>query len=52
MSKELVRAKESSHTAMLSKTETDFLLPTKLGVVKYSGEENKVKIKYFVLIII
>jgi len=40
--------KESSDAAMffmLSKTELDFLLPTKLGVVKFTGEENKLKIK-------
>lgn len=30
---------------MLSKTESDFLLPTKLGVIKYAGEENRIKIK-------
>lgn len=30
---------------MLSKTESDFLLPTKLGLVKFAGEENKIKIK-------
>ena len=37
---------ESSYTAMLSKIESDCLLPTKLGVIKYMGDENKVKIKY------
>ncbi len=30
---------------MLSKTESDFLLPTKLGLIKLAGDENKLKIK-------
>lgn len=35
---------ESPFTAILSKTESDFLLPVKLGIVKRKGEENKIKI--------
>lgn len=31
---------------MLSKTESKFLLPTKLGLVKLVGDETRIKIKY------
>jgi len=39
---------ESAYTALLSKSEASFVLPSKVGLIKKSGDLKQIQIKYYI----